>query len=102
MQMVNDLIGVGEWVIIAGGRFHRWVGYITKYDFEDDRYYVRLTIDSAGVVVNTGIWFDTDRLLTFEASLEKDDLLALIDLALDMNDKEWFLELSSQLENESN
>lgn len=96
MEMVNNRISVGEWVVIDGGRFQGWTGYITKYDFEDDRYYVRLTLDSAGIAVNTGIWFDTDR-LTLKNSLIEDDLFPLIDLALDMNDKEWFLELTSQL-----
>lgn len=45
-------------------------------------------------------WVDIENLSKVEPSLEENELHALIDMALDMNDQKWFLELTERLPKE--
>jgi hypothetical protein len=101
MELTDELYKVGEWVSVDSGLIKGFTGYIVKYDFEDDRYFVNFTSTGNGNALNTGRWIDVERLVPAKKDKEEDDLFALIDMALDTDDKEWFKELSSQLQNVS-
>jgi hypothetical protein len=97
MELTDELFKVGDWVTVDSGLIKGFTGYITKYDFEDDRYFVNLTSTGNGNAINTGRWIDVELLVPAKKFKEEGDLLALIDMALDTDDEKWFLELTSQL-----
>ncbi|MEH7249202.1 IDEAL domain-containing protein [Neobacillus niacini] len=97
MELTGERFATGDWVIIGGGFSKGWTGYILKYDFEDDRYKVRLTSTDRGKTIDIGKWFDPEDLMLGKKLITEQEIRTLIDLALDTNDKEWFKELSSKL-----
>jgi hypothetical protein len=97
MELTDEVFKVGEWVTVDSGFIKGFTGFIIKYDFAGDRYFVNLTKTANGNPIDAGRWIDEERLIPPKKFKEEEDLLALIDMALDTNDREWFAELTSQL-----
>ncbi|EFV78978.1 hypothetical protein HMPREF1013_00862 [Bacillus sp. 2_A_57_CT2] len=99
MDLVEERLAEGEWVRIVNCRLSGHSGYILKYDPEDHTYKLMLTKDPNGRTLVKSKWINADYVMK-DRHRDEDELLALIDYALDMNDKEWFLELTAQLPEE--
>jgi hypothetical protein len=99
--LTEEKLKIGEWVKVIGHDYlEGYVGYITDFDIVDG-YRVRITKNSKGNSFKKGgKWLDEEQIIPLPVKKEEDDLLALIDLALETNDKEWFLELTSKLPKE--
>jgi hypothetical protein len=99
--LTEEKLKIGEWVKVIGHDYlEGYVGYITDFD-PVDGYRVRITKNSKGKSFKKrDKWIDADQIIPLSVEKEEDDLLALIDVALDTNDKEWFLELTSRLPKE--
>jgi hypothetical protein len=90
----------GAWVKIVNHLFLTgFTGYVFRIDPIDDNYKIMLTSDPKGRPTKGNVWIDFEQLLLYGNQNEHDEdaILSMIDLALDMNDKEWFLELNSKL-----
>lgn len=89
---------LGDWVKIVGhSMLTGCVGFVLKRDKYEDHYRVLVTRDSNGNKTRGAIWVDESQLVLYGTCHEEDDLLFLIDVALDMKDEEWFKELTEQL-----
>lgn len=99
MDVIEQRFEEGEWVQIVNCRLSGFSGYIVRYDLEDHTYKLMLTKDPKGRPIVKSQWINADYVMK-NRFRDEDELLALIDLALAMNDKEWFLELTSQLPEE--
>jgi hypothetical protein len=88
----------GEWIQVVGNHpVSGHVGFIAEFDFWNSRYKVYFTKNPAGKRSGGRMWVDEDRLMSIHDKRHEDDLHELIDFALDDNDKDYFIELSSQL-----
>ncbi|MFE4523447.1 IDEAL domain-containing protein [Cytobacillus firmus] len=96
MDVLEDRLAEGEWVQIVNCRSSGFSGYILRYDSEDHTYKLMLTKDPNGRPIVKSKWINADFVMK-DIHRDEDELLALIDHALDMNDKKWFLELTAQL-----
>lgn len=99
MDALEERLAEGTWVQIVNCRLSGFSGYIVRYDLEDHTYKLMLTKDPKGSPIVKSQWINADYVMK-DRLRDEDELLALIDHALDMNDKEWFLELTSQLPEE--
>lgn len=90
----ETVITQGEWIAITYGRLQGYIGYVLKFDLIDERYKVMVTSDPQGKVARGKVWVEPDDLTLLEVSKDEDDILSLIDLALDSGDKDWFIKLS--------
>ncbi len=99
MDVIEQRFEEGEWVRIVNCRLAGCSGYIVRYDPEDHTYKLMLTKDSNGRPTVKSQWINADYVMK-DRLRDEDELLALIDHALDMNDKEWFMELTAQLPEE--
>jgi hypothetical protein len=101
MVQTQEKLEIGVWVkVINHDYLEGYVGYITDFD-PVDGYRVRITKDCKGKSFKKrDKWMDEEQIIPLPIKKEEDDLLALIDLALETNDKEWFLELTSKLPKE--
>lgn len=97
MEVIEKRIAPGEWIQVTHGRIRGYTGYVLKYDIVDDVYKVHITKNRHGERVSGIAKIDSDCLVECWSFKDEDDLLAMIDMALDTNDKEWFEELSAQL-----
>lgn len=97
MGETEEKIKVGDWVMIIDHRLTGYTGYINKNDVEAEQYQIKVTKDKNGKNVNGRTWVEWDQVILTNELIDDVVLSALIDLALDMNDKEWFMELSAQL-----
>lgn len=96
--MVDWLSGplkIGTWVKLDGRKLKNFTGFITAFDYEEERYSVQLTINAQGKQTNGRLWVDSENVIPTEIELDKDFLLGLIDTTLFLNKKEWFMELTS-------
>jgi hypothetical protein len=96
---IEPKVKAGDWVCIINHRSKNgFLGFISKIDRESEGYQIIITKDRKGrKTPNLLIWVDLEQLVPILEYKDEDDLLALIDLALDLNDKEWFMELTEQL-----
>ncbi|USK46323.1 IDEAL domain-containing protein [Cytobacillus oceanisediminis] len=99
MDAIEERLSEGTWVQIVNCRLSRFSSYIVRYDPEDYTYKLMLTKDPKGRPIVKSQWINADYVMK-DGFRDEDELLALIDHALDMNDKEWFLELTAQLPEE--
>lgn len=99
METSNKPFAKGEWIKVKNTRLIGYTGYIINRLLEDG-YKVKLTKDPKGNSIEAIIWIGAEDIVSCEDKVEEDDLLALIDFALATNDKQWFLELTSQLPEE--
>ncbi|USK54388.1 IDEAL domain-containing protein [Cytobacillus solani] len=97
MEVIEKRIAPGEWIRVTHCRIRGYTGYVLKYDIVDDVYKVHITKNRHGERVSVITKIDSDCLVEYWTFTKEDDLLAMIDLALDTNDKEWFEELSALL-----
>lgn len=100
MKTIEQRFEEGEWVQIVNCRLSGYSGYILRYDPEDDSYKLMITKDPKGKPIVKSHWINADYVAPWKAIRAENDLNALIDLALDIGDKEWFLELTAQLPEE--
>ncbi|MFY2154657.1 IDEAL domain-containing protein [Cytobacillus firmus] len=96
MEVSKKAFAKGEWVAVVNTRLVGCKGYILNHLWGEG-YKVKITKDSQGNSINAIIWIGAEDIVSCEEKFEKDDLLALIDFALATNDKQWFMELTSQL-----
>jgi hypothetical protein len=89
---------IGEWVrVMDKDKFlNGRVGYIDHFDFWKSSYRVRFTTDSAGQKSLGAAWVPEEYLVSINDERHEDDLSTLIDFALENNDKELFMELTSK------
>jgi len=98
METTSNTSMFGEWVKIVGhSMLNGFVGFVLKHDKQDGRYRLLITRDSRGHKTRGALWVDESQLVLYGTCHEEEDLLFLIDLALDMKDEEWFKELTEQL-----
>jgi hypothetical protein len=99
--LTEEKLKIGEWVkVIDPNYLIGYVGFVTDYDPIDEEYRIRFTRNSKGKPIKGHKWVNVDSVMTLTIGKEEDDLLALIDLALETNDREWFSELTSKLPKE--
>ncbi|MED0702846.1 IDEAL domain-containing protein [Aeribacillus composti] len=98
------MINVGDWVRVKVNE--RYVYGYVDYISESENVYLRkiytefINSDEKyfyGYRNNLGM-FESYRIEKLDQSISDDDLNILIDIALDMNDREWFLELTKRRE----
>lgn len=95
--MVPQFI-IGDWVVVTRGLIKGFVGYLVKVDLETEYCEVIVTRDNKGKAIKDSAFrVGMDYLIPYEPRIDEDSLLTLIDFALDMNDREWFKKLTSQL-----
>jgi hypothetical protein len=99
MDVIEQRFEEGEWVRIVNCRLGGCSGYIVRYDAEDDTYKIKITKNAQGRAFVKNQWINADFVMK-DRHRDEDELLALIDHALDMGDKEWFLELTALLPEE--
>jgi hypothetical protein len=99
--LTEEKLKKGEWVkVIDHDYLEGYVGFITDFDLVDG-YRIRITKNRKGEALKKGHkWIDKESIIPLSVQKDEDDLLALIDVALDTNDREWFQELTSQLPRE--
>jgi hypothetical protein len=93
----EKVIARGEWVKIVFGRFEGFIGYVLRYDLIDEKYKVMVTKNPQGETARGKVLVDSDDLTLLEIPKDEDDILELIDLALDSGDKDWFMKLSGMM-----
>jgi hypothetical protein len=100
--LTEEKLKIGEWVkVIDHDYLNRYVGFVTEYDLVDESYRLRLTRNSKGKSLEKGYaWVEKESIIFLPVQKDEDDLLALIDLALDTDDKEWFIEITNLLPKE--
>jgi hypothetical protein len=100
--LTEEKLKIGEWVkVIDHDYLDGYVGFITDFDLLDEEYRIRVTRTRKGEPINRSHkWVEVASVVLLPIEKYEDDLLALIDLALDTNDTEWFFELTSQLPEE--
>ena len=91
-------------VVLLKGKFVNFQGNITKIDLEDEVFELYVThsddVDAIGetLPINDEVMsamFQSLEIKNFEQS--RDDILALIDFSLHIKDKDWFMKLTSRL-----
>jgi hypothetical protein len=99
--LTEEKLKNGQWVkVIDHDYLEGYVGFITDFDLVDG-YRIRITKNRKGEALKKGQkWIDEGSIIPLSVQKDEDDLLALIDVALDTNDKGWFQELTSQLPRE--
>lgn len=98
MDSTLQNVVVGDWVKIVGhSMLNGFVGFVLNHDKSDQRFRILITRDSRGNKTKGALWVDESQLVSYITKRDEDDLLFLIDLALDMKDEEWFKELASKL-----
>lgn len=98
MESISHGISVGSWIRIVEHRLLRgYVGFVLKQDKDDERFRVLITRDSKGDKTHGALWVHEDQVVPYRTSRDEDDLLLLIDMALDMKDENWFKELTDKL-----
>ncbi|MFE4523975.1 IDEAL domain-containing protein [Cytobacillus firmus] len=105
METSKKPFSKGDWVEVTDTRLRGCTGYILNrlWDVEGDRekgYKVKLTADQRGNHIEADIWIGGEDLAPCVNMIDEGDLLTLIDLALETNDKQWFLDLTEQLPEE--
>ncbi|WP_078379138.1 IDEAL domain-containing protein [Sutcliffiella halmapala] len=76
------------------------IGFITDVNIEDEEASVMFLKHGSGKSIKRLEWMYLEELSIVPPTLEEEDLHALIDMALDTNDKEWFQELTDMLPKE--
>ncbi|WP_079475998.1 IDEAL domain-containing protein [Marinococcus halophilus] len=104
MLPTNDIISVGDWVRGTTIYGELVVGYVEA--IEESYQTIKVKVISSD---NEDIMEKSAELLLHKVSklntvqpVSEDELYDLIDLALVTNDKQWFLELTSELNNKTN
>lgn len=98
METTSNTLMLGDWVKIVGhSMFTGFVGFVLKHDKKEESYRVLITRDSRGHKTRGALWLDEDQLVPCLTKRDEDDLLCLIDMALDMKDESWFKELTEKL-----
>lgn len=92
-------INVGDWVVI---RDHvegaGTVGFVTKSDALDKTFFVEfVTYGLERKPCRKYGWIDDKNIKLYNPPQAKEDLKALIDLALTTNDKVWFDEITNKI-----
>lgn len=97
-MVTKEKLEIGSWIIIVGHPFLTGcTGYITEEDKDVEEFRIRITKNKKGNHVRKYyLWINYDRVVP-DRFKDEDDLLALIDLAIDLNDKEWFLQLTEEV-----
>ncbi|WP_339148378.1 IDEAL domain-containing protein [Sutcliffiella sp. BMC8] len=76
------------------------IGFVTVVHAEDESAKVLFLKHGSGKEIMRLECMNFENLSILPVSLEGEDLQALIDIALDSNDKEWFQELTERLQKE--
>lgn len=100
METSKKPFSKGDWVEVVDTRLRGCTGYILNGLLDEEGYKVKLTADQRGNHIEAVIWIGREDLAPCVHLIDDDDLLTLIDLALETNDKQWFLELTEQLPEE--
>jgi hypothetical protein len=96
MDWLSGPLPIGTWVKLDGRKLKNFTGFITKFDYEEERYRVQLTINADGLRTEGSLWVDSEDVIpAVDEGIDEDFLLGLIDITLFLNQKEWFLELTS-------
>lgn len=88
----------GEWVIVNGR--YKWIGFITAISYSLEEYEVQIVRREQGTdesFVNLSIWADFEDTELMNGEISEAGIHQLIDMALDMKDKSWFLQLQNML-----
>lgn len=97
METVEETLKPGDWVEIVDHHLAGYSGFILRYSIAENTYKVKITKDSKGKQLLKALWFDVDQVVTVHHSTDEEDIMSLVELALQTNDKEWFMELTAQL-----
>ncbi|OCA84457.1 hypothetical protein A8F94_17315 [Bacillus sp. FJAT-27225] len=87
----------GDWIEITNhAQLKGYVGFVVATNEKDIKIFI--TRDSEGKSMVGGAWWAySEQLSPYNFPDNDEDLKALIDFALAIGDKEWFLELSARL-----
>lgn len=89
---------VGDWVELKEREIGEGaIGFIEDLDPEDDSYWIIFVTNPYGKRINAGKWKHESQLRALPPGLDENQLTILIDLALKIGDKDWFMELTEQL-----
>ncbi|MEK4149037.1 IDEAL domain-containing protein [Robertmurraya sp. FSL W8-0741] len=100
METIRSQFEVGDWVRVVNSRGQEFIGFVLKRDPDDGDVKVQFTSDPKGKSMKSSLWVEKELVYPCKDSINEDDLPALINLALDTKDEEWFRELTAQLPEE--
>lgn len=94
---LDEKLEIGQWVQSWGASriIDKCIGFIEFS--EKDIHFVRFVKNNKGERIHRGSWVDAEDLIGLEPILAVEDIKTLIDMAIDMKDKEWFEELINSL-----
>lgn len=101
MDTIEKKFKTGDWVQIVNDGVLCSTGFITKCHYLDKEFRVRFTITADGKKSKWEAWCRESQLEKLEATLSEENILALIDHALERKEKQWFLELHAKLPSKS-
>lgn len=98
----EDEFQKGQWVIMEHspfGKVRRYQGYVTDRNVQDEAVEIYIVSGSSGAAVGRKVWVDEDLLTVDDEPVKRTEevLRQLCDLALDLDDRLWFAELTTEL-----
>ena len=101
MSNKDNVLKKGSWIVSDDG-FSKWTGFIVSISYALEEYtvnFVRKVRNGSGKTffVNDTMLVDFEDAELLEKETMDGCVRQLIDMALDKNDKEWFLQLHSML-----
>ncbi|WP_335547014.1 hypothetical protein [Neobacillus drentensis] len=98
VDWLSGPLAVGTWVTLDSGLLKNFTGFITKYNYEEEQYRIQLTLNAEGKQTEGHLWVFSENVIPAPViELDEIDLQSLIDITLFLKEKEWFLEIASQL-----
>lgn len=90
---------IGDWVVVRDEDAEEtYLGYVLRIDADEDDGGFQLAYRFDSTMGWTKDWFDIDiPWQHVKPDLIKEDIICLMHLAVDIGDKEWFMELGERL-----
>lgn len=86
-----------DWVEITKGQHKGVIGVAIEVNKCNREIFLEAARHKDGNKVNGKSWFNWDHIKLLPYEIDEDDLRERIDMAIDMNDHDWFLQLTSKL-----
>lgn len=96
-EFSSTKVKIGQWVNIIDRKYRLYEGYVVSIHPSQDSCVVKIIRGEKGTLARGKQVIEMDMLEPMDDFLEEEDLMILIDMALDLGDKEWFQELTNQL-----
>lgn len=94
---IDSPVKLHDWVIVTKGAYKGVIGSVDMLNMNNQKIFVAAIRHVDGHKVSGISTFDYDQVKPYELPMDEDHLLDLIDLAIDTNDEDWFMELTEKL-----